>query len=136
MFRKKTMPSLTHAIKFVLLYICFSGYYTYSLGIYFEVKGLNEMRVALNNATIVNALPCPTSYYYQVYVVKILDWCLPSLLFFACCMFCFINRLTTKRDNKNSKYDQFVISIVRRWTDFKDIIFSRHKEEIFIQQFK
>lgn len=114
------------------LYAGFFTMYLFTLGIFVEIHEFGIIRETLNNATLIDSLPCSAGYYENVIRLKISQYCLPIPLLILLCSFCCHIPSASQKAFVKQRYNQLISFVVNRWRHFADRIFQRHPGEVFL----
>ena len=137
--KRKKIYSCNSFLITVLLYSGCFVCYLIIIGIYFEIDELKAIRKVLENTTI-TSLPCSTSYYENIFRLKLSQhiFVITSFLL-GCFHICLCGcgcyaRLKVMRASVKEQCIQFISPIINRWRLFIGTLCGRHQQETFIQR--
>ena len=110
-------------------------WYSCCIGLFFETVEATKILRALENATALDLLPCPSRHYRHVLGMKIANWCSPVIVILPVCLCLFKESCVYQKNNKLKSYDRFIFRIVNHWRYCMAVICRRHIGETVINQF-
>ncbi|CAF3855583.1 unnamed protein product [Rotaria sp. Silwood1] len=133
---QKKSPTYSHIQLMAYNYFYILIYHAYIDRFFFNSGyQMNDVRKALNNATLLASLPCTESYYRQVFGVMIAHYVSPVfILIILCCLRpCTSKTSFGLTDKVMDRCDEIIHGIVNRWRYCKSVVYRRHTKEIFVE---
>ena len=137
-YKRRKISSLLDFANTIMLYSIFFGGYLMFYGIVPEVKELMMIQNVLGNTTVISLLPCSTSYYENMFRLKISHLIFAFSLFafsflrlcYAICAYILEEKLAFSKERCN----RLISPIINRWRSFIGTLCGRHQQETFIQR--
>ena len=82
MLQTRAFPDALQYSGFILRTLCTILFYTFLFGCIPMGSDMNKMNNIINNSSIIDDLPCSITYYEVVYILAIINLCIPGIVIF------------------------------------------------------